>query len=102
MAVAGWVRFPGRTGSRVILKGDAIGWPAHSPDLTPLDFYLWGYLESRVYTQRLQELNQLKTTITNAIGRNPSAACVRVAEDAKRRAIPCACKNLSHIEYVLR
>jgi hypothetical protein len=24
-------------------------WPTRSPDLTPLDFYLWGYLKSKVY-----------------------------------------------------
>ena len=25
-------------------------WPAHSPDLTPCDFYLWDAVKSRVYT----------------------------------------------------
>jgi hypothetical protein len=24
-------------------------WPARSPDLTPCDFYLWGYIKSKVY-----------------------------------------------------
>jgi len=24
-------------------------WPSQSPDLTLLDYYLWGYLKSKVY-----------------------------------------------------
>ena len=27
-----------------------IAWPPRSPDLTPLDFYLWGHMKSLVYT----------------------------------------------------
>jgi len=33
-------------GERIILKGL---WPPRSPDLTPLDYFLWGYLKGRVY-----------------------------------------------------
>ncbi|KAK3849715.1 hypothetical protein Pcinc_043543 [Petrolisthes cinctipes] len=29
------------------LVGGPIAWPPKSPDLTPLDFYLWGNLKSR-------------------------------------------------------
>lgn len=28
-------------------------WPPHSPDLTPQDYFFWGYLKSRVYVDRL-------------------------------------------------
>ncbi len=31
-------------------------WPPHSPDLSPLDFFLWGYLKYRVYSPYLQTL----------------------------------------------
>jgi hypothetical protein len=34
--------FPGHV---VSLRGD-IGWPPHSPDLTPCNFFLWGSLIS--------------------------------------------------------
>ena len=27
-----------------------IRWPARSPDLSPNDFFIWGYLKSKVYT----------------------------------------------------
>ncbi|EFN79461.1 hypothetical protein EAI_08372, partial [Harpegnathos saltator] len=28
-----------------------VAWPARSPDLTSLDFYLWGYLKDIVFTK---------------------------------------------------
>lgn len=29
-------------------RGGPMAWPPRSPDLTPLDFFLWGYLKDRV------------------------------------------------------
>jgi hypothetical protein len=34
---------------RWIGRGGPTVWPPHSPDLNPLDFYLWGHLETLVY-----------------------------------------------------
>ena len=33
----------------VVGLGHAREWPRRSPDLTPLGFFLWGYLKSKVY-----------------------------------------------------
>lgn len=30
-------------------QGGPVAWPAHSPDLTPLDFFLWGHVKSFEY-----------------------------------------------------
>lgn len=51
--------FPGRWLGR---RGP-IEWPARSPDLTPLDFFLWGHLKSRVYQNRPNNLDDLKARI---------------------------------------
>ncbi|KAL4111909.1 hypothetical protein QTP88_015780 [Uroleucon formosanum] len=29
--------------------GGTIAWPPRSPDLTPLNFYFWGYMKQKVY-----------------------------------------------------
>ena len=34
---------------RIIARGYPNRWPAHSPDLTPLDYYFWGVVKDRVY-----------------------------------------------------
>jgi hypothetical protein len=44
------------------LRGD-IGRPRR-PDLTPCDFFLWGYLKAQVYQHRPQTLEGLKEAIT--------------------------------------
>ena len=48
--------FPGHLISRF---GD-VPWPPRSPDLSTCDFFLWGYLKSRVYTHNPRTLNDLK------------------------------------------
>jgi transposase len=40
-----------------------IEWPARSPDLTPLDYFLWGYLKSKVYATQPQNLDELRNRI---------------------------------------
>lgn len=40
-----------------------IEWPARSPDLTPLDFFLWGHIKSKVYKNRPNTLEDLKERI---------------------------------------
>lgn len=32
-------------------RGGPVNWPARSPDLTSPDFFLWGYLKEKVYTE---------------------------------------------------
>lgn len=44
-----------------------IEWPPRSPDLTPLDYYLWGYLKSKVYFNRPNTIDELKDRIRNEI-----------------------------------
>jgi len=46
---------------RVISKGL---WPPRSPDLTPPDCYLWGYLKGTVYQNKPRTIDALKANIT--------------------------------------
>ena len=45
----------------------SIEWPARSPDLSPLDFFCWGYLKDKVYSRKLTTLQELKYTIQTEI-----------------------------------
>jgi len=42
-------------------------WPPRSPDLNPCDFYLWGYLKSRVYRPIPKSVSELKANIAREI-----------------------------------
>ncbi len=32
-------------------RGGPISWPSRSPDLTPCDYFLWGYIKDKVYQE---------------------------------------------------
>jgi hypothetical protein len=43
-------------------------WPPRTPDLTPCDSFLWGYIKNRVFVPPFQvSLNELKQCITTAV-----------------------------------
>jgi len=43
-----------------------VEWPPRSPDLNPLDYFLWGFLKSEVYRNRPRNINDLTTNIRAA------------------------------------
>jgi hypothetical protein len=55
--------FPGRW----VGRDELISWPPHSPDIMPLDFFLWGYVRDIVYKTPVTSVNELKLTIFAAI-----------------------------------
>jgi hypothetical protein len=44
-----------------------IPWPPRSPDVTPLDFFLWRYVKDIVYKTPVTSLDELKLRIVAAI-----------------------------------
>lgn len=48
---------------RWIGRRGSLEWPPRSPDLTPLDFFLWGYLKTKVYFNRPDNLEDLRQRI---------------------------------------
>lgn len=56
---------------RWIGRRGAIEWPPRSPDLTALDYFLWGYLKDRVYRTKPQNLVDLRQRIIDEIALIP-------------------------------
>ena len=42
-------------------------WPPRSPDVTPLDFFFWGFVKQKVVRESVRDINELKERITGAI-----------------------------------
>ena len=40
--------------------GGPIAWPPRSPDMTPLDFFLWGHVKDQIHSTRVIDLDDLK------------------------------------------
>ena len=47
----------------MISRNDDNSWPPRSCDLTPLDFFLWGYVRDKVYADAPQSIQELKGNI---------------------------------------
>ncbi|GBO06375.1 hypothetical protein AVEN_211067-1 [Araneus ventricosus] len=53
-------------GEQIIGYGGFQEWPPSSPDLTPIDFFLWGYLKQQVYATPPPTLQEIQRRITDA------------------------------------
>ncbi|GFV27242.1 DUF4817 domain-containing protein [Trichonephila clavipes] len=54
-------------GDRLISRFEPVNWPPRSCDLTPLDYFLWGYVKSLVYADKPQTLGHLEDNIHRVI-----------------------------------
>ena len=75
--------------NRWIGRRGPIEWPARSPDLTPPDFFLWGYLKDKVYAHKLTNLDDLKSKIKNEINLIDTNLCKRVCHSIVSRYQKC-------------
>ena len=69
LSVRAWLdqKFPGHWLGR---RGPQ-EWPARSPDLTPCDFFLWGWAKEEVYRTKPRTMEQLEDRIRNVITNVP-------------------------------
>ncbi|GFV84193.1 putative DD41D transposase [Trichonephila clavipes] len=54
-------------GDRLISRFGPVNWPPRSCNLTPLDYFLWGYVKSLVYADKPQTLDHLEDNIRRVI-----------------------------------
>lgn len=52
---------------RIISRNGPVNWPPRSCDLTPLDYFLWGYVKSLVYANKPETLGDLEANIRGVI-----------------------------------
>ena len=52
---------------RWIGRDELISWPPRSPDITPLDFFLWLYVKDIVYRTKVRDITDLRQRISDAI-----------------------------------
>lgn len=85
---------------RVVGLGHGVEWPPRSPDLTPLDFWLWGDVKASVYAAGPpRSLLELRRRIVNAFAairrtRVTRRAVQHMAERARR----CIAAGGDHVE----
>jgi hypothetical protein len=89
--------------NRWIGRGGPITWPPRSPDLAPLNFFLWGYMLSLVYDTPVETLHDLVARIAIAAGtiREMMGILQRVQHDRAWRCRTCNEVGNRHSEHFL-
>lgn len=86
---------------RWIGRRGTIEWPPRSPDLTPLDYFLWGYLKDKVYVIKPRDLDELRQRITDEIDLIPQQILRNVVAAFYNRLAHCQTVNGQQFEQLL-
>lgn len=86
--------------ARWIGRRGAIDWPARSPDLSPADFFLWGYLKDIVYKTKPRNLHELKQSIVSGFSQIDPRQCKKVCESVPERLQRCIDANGHQFEHL--
>lgn len=85
-------------------KSGTIRWPPNSPDLTPLDTFLWGYLKNKVYGNNLNNEDDIKNSVRdeiNILNNNHNDFIQNATQNLLKRLRLCVEKQGGHFEHLL-
>ena len=80
-----------------VSKNGDLEWPPRSPDLTVPDFFLWGYLKSKVYASKPKTIHELKCNIRAEIAAITPEMLANVMQNARKRAAFCVSNGGGHL-----
>ncbi|CAH1985567.1 unnamed protein product [Acanthoscelides obtectus] len=88
-------------GDRAISRRGNVPWPPRSCDLTPLDFFLWGYLKSKVYVNKPATLQELKNNIIAEINSIEPTMLQNFIENFDHRVDVCKSSRGEHLSDII-
>ncbi|GBM69169.1 hypothetical protein AVEN_91753-1 [Araneus ventricosus] len=84
---------------QVIGYGSCVEWPPCSPNLNPLDFFLWGYIKQQVYATPPPTLQELRDRFTDACTSVSSAMLYNVQREVQSRVQMCIVAEGHNFEH---
>jgi hypothetical protein len=89
-------------GGRWIGRNGPIHWPARSPDLTVLDFFIWGRMKEIVYSSEITTLTELEQRISEAsLQVRQELSRANIHNEIQKRALACVQNEGGHFEHFL-
>lgn len=82
-------------------RGGTVRWPPRSPDLTKLDFFLWGYLKNLVYQEPVTTKEDMMRRIRNAFHTVNRNMLMNVSESFLTRMQVCVEQEGGYIEHFM-
>lgn len=89
--------------NRWIGRSGPVGWPARSPDMTPLDYFLWGTMKQTVYATPVDTEDELRARILSCaqqIKEKPDMIR-RATQQILVRAAMCLQQRGGHFEHLM-
>jgi hypothetical protein len=83
---------------RWVSRGGPFTWSPRSPDLTPLDFFLWGYVKNILYQCKINDLQHLKACIRDAVATVTPNMPQATWNEVECRLDTCRAIKAAHIE----
>ena len=80
---------------RWIWRGGPVQWPSRSPDLTPMDFFIWGEMKCLVYETPIDTPEELVSRVAKA------AAIIRETQSFARGCQLCINVNGRNFQQLL-
>jgi len=87
--------------NRWIGRRGTIEWPPRSPDIAPLDFFLWGYIKNKVYFTKPRNLDELQQRIIDECAAIPPEMIRSAIDNFYVRLAHCQTVNGEHFEHLL-
>ncbi|KAL7648419.1 UNVERIFIED_CONTAM: hypothetical protein RMT77_000325 [Armadillidium vulgare] len=84
-------------------RGGPVPWPSRSPDLNPLDYYLWGHLKTLVYSSPIDAVEDLRLRVISGIEtiKQTPGIFEWVRQSMRRRLDSCIGNNGGHFQHHL-
>ena len=87
---------------RVISRRSDYLWPPYSPDINPLDFFAWGYLQAAVYCIKPSNVDELRAAVEDVAATVPEEMIRDAAQNVVKRCRACIEASGGHFEYFLK
>jgi len=78
-----------------------IEWPPRSPDLSPLDYFLWGHLKSKVFSTKPNSIQDLQERITTECRKITADILENVRNRFEQNLYYCMEVNGHHFQHLL-
>ncbi len=89
-------------GEKIISNKSVDFWPPYSPDLNPCDYFLWGFLKDRVFSENIGNISLLKERIKQVFTEISEEICKKVVNNLRFRLNYCIMKNGKHFSNIMK
>lgn len=87
---------------RWIGRAGPINWPARSPDLTMLDFSIWGHLKHEIYKNKINGIEHLMERIVDECNKISPEMLVNCYKNFDKRVNLCLYQNGGLFEHLIK